>query len=193
MLSVVSDLVQARKAPLVEEGCSLWHLELSTEAKAAFTEIFRAYAPLGYMDTRDLSLYLDKSNPAANKLSSTHARTILLRFGSGSDSRLTLDNFLSYYAESAFMSPKDVWQHLHTHGYGTDLQKGATRAVDQRLPEEPLELPPISEQCLRMQDLYDTPAMELAEGAVTAIAKRASFKNELSSRQVMRFEQFHQM
>ena len=174
---------QIKKLPLVEDGASSWHLELTPAAKVAFTDIFKTYAPHGGMDARDLGLYFDKYS-TQTKVSSLQIRSILNRYGSLSDSRLELHGFLSYYAESAFVSPKEVWQHLHIQGYGSDLQKGASQSVEVPLPDTPLELPQLSADCLKLADFYDSAALETSEGAVIAIAKRLTYNQEDLTQQV---------
>jgi hypothetical protein len=119
-----------------------------------------------------------------SKYTTSQLRNIIVRYNPTFDDKLTLEGFLAYYAETAFLSPKEVWQHLHAEGYANDLRQQGERAADFVLPKDVLELPPLSAECLLMPIMYGSTALDTSEGSVLAIAARASYKREEASKQV---------
>ena len=52
-------------------------------------------------------------------------RSILDRFHTNADNRLSLEGFLQYQTDAAWYNPKNVWKDLSAFGYGNNLLRAA--------------------------------------------------------------------
>lgn len=159
-------------------------MELTSEVKAALTHIFERAAPHGSMDVRELGSFFDKCSGQTSKYTNLQLRSIILRYNPTMDDKLGLEGFLAYYAETAFLNPKEVWQHLHAQGYGNELRQDGEGGADAALPKDALDLPALSMECLLMPTFYSSSTLDASEGSVIAIASRVSYKRQDVSKQV---------
>lgn len=189
---------QSRKVSLLEEQPNLWEPELTAEAKDALTVIFNESSRGGSMDARDLMQYWDRIYGNAQKVSMLTVRSMLDRYDTNTEGRLTLEGFLRRYADAAVYNPKSVWQDLSYFGFQNDLTRagGLTQAavvLGSSNPSPPLptdgsrrlHLPEGSSQCLGGLNFYEA-GLEVAEAATVAIAKRVSMSDEKVSGQLLK-------
>lgn len=107
---------QVRKVNLLQEK-SYWESELVPEAREAFTKIFHESCRNGYMETYDVTLYLDKVlGVTGQKSTQVMVRNIMDRMSAHLDNRVYLEGFLAYQTENSTMNPKSVWR-VRTHSF----------------------------------------------------------------------------
>jgi ubiquitin C-terminal hydrolase len=104
---------QSQKVELLNEKVNLWEPELTPEAKEALSQIFKECSHYGGMDARDIIAYMDRVHTAdetAPKITTLQVRSILERYDTLADGRLSLSGFLRYYADTSMYQSKIVWK-----------------------------------------------------------------------------------
>jgi ubiquitin C-terminal hydrolase len=104
---------QKQRVPLLIERTSIWDPELTPEAKEALSIIFKENSHFGGMDSRDIINYMDRiheSDDTVPKVTALQVRSILDRYDTNTDGRLSLNGFLRHYADTALYQPKSVWK-----------------------------------------------------------------------------------
>ncbi len=99
---------QIRKVSLLQDRVVAWDADLVPEAREALSCIFEEVSRDGGMDTHDINRYLDRVGQA--KPAPAQVRSILDRFSTTSDGKLSLEGFLQYHADTASYNPKNVWR-----------------------------------------------------------------------------------
>jgi hypothetical protein len=137
-VAALADVPQVAKKPLLTELGAGWQFErLTPEAERALTIVFREHgrvqnaegsgdgpallsnAHRSSMDMYDFKCYLESTG--ARTPSKYQLQSILATYGE--NSLLDLDGFLRYYRAQALMNPKDVWSHLRSFRFRSDLTR----------------------------------------------------------------------
>ena len=189
------------QVPLLQER-TYWESELVTEAKQAFTNIFNEMSLNGGMDASNMSDYMEKVNGPGQKVTPLQVRSILDRFHTNTDNRLSLEGFLQYQTDQAWYNAKNVWKDLAAFGYGNNLLR-AVPGTQLNHSEESLGggqrleywiiktmIPQSCKTCLLSLGLYET-GMDCSEPSAKAIAKRVctndpEFSSELLKQTMQR-------
>jgi hypothetical protein len=108
-LAALLGVPQMRKVSLLQER-PYWESELVPEAREALTVIFGEMSLNGGMDAHHMSAYMEKVNGPGHKVTPQQVRSILDRFHTNTDGRLSLDGFLQYQTDQAWYNPKSVWK-----------------------------------------------------------------------------------
>jgi ubiquitin C-terminal hydrolase len=196
---------QKQRVPLLIERTSIWDPELTQEARDALSIIFKENSHFGGMDSRDIINYMDRIHEyddTVPKVTALQVRSILDRYDTTTDGRLSLAGFFRHYADTALYQPKSVWkvctplhsqsslspltfvcpQDLKAFGFQNDLTRATgllSEAVD-LTQYPPLKLPSASSTAILSLKFLES-GLECAELVTGAILKRMSWKNpELS-------------
>ena len=113
VIAALLGVPQSQKVHLLNEKANLWEPELTEDAARALTAIFKECAHYGGMDSRDILTYMDRvhaSDETSPKVSALQVRSILDRYDTHTDGRLSLSGFLRYYADTALYQSKTVWK-----------------------------------------------------------------------------------
>jgi ubiquitin C-terminal hydrolase len=114
-LAAVLGVPQIRKVPLLQDH-SIY--ELVPNAQAALTTIFKECSRNHGMDSHDMVKYFERVTAGtAGKPAPQYLRSIVDRFHTLADGRLSLQGFLEYHAELANSNPKLVWRVSVLCGY----------------------------------------------------------------------------
>jgi ubiquitin C-terminal hydrolase len=204
VIAVLLGIPQTRKRPLVEENPKSLLSQLTEEAVAALTIIFKENSTNNKMDFRDVLGYMVKVFHN-QKQANLQARSILDRFGDRNATALYLDGFLLYYVKNSIYNPKLVWKDLHHFGFQNDLKRptisgevcdtagsgalaGALAAVASSYSAVSDHLvsilPPASRDCLLKLGLYEAGMYE-AEACALAVSSRVCFGDEVASQTIM--------
>jgi hypothetical protein len=144
-------------------------------------------------------------NGPGQKVTPLQVRSILDRFHTNSDNRLSLEGFLQYQTDQAWYNAKNVWKDLSAFGYRNNLQRAVPGSAStlSALSEEAhaggmqLEywiiktiIPATCKACLLSLALYET-GMDTSEPSAKAIAKKVctndpEFSSELLKQTMQR-------
>jgi ubiquitin C-terminal hydrolase len=114
LLEAVATLVgvpQIQKLPLLEEPASdsmYSDYRLTTEATRALTAIFQENSRQSGMSPPDISKYLEGCNTSPQTVSTFQIKSLLQKYDTLPDGRLSLHGFLSYYRDTALYNQKQV-------------------------------------------------------------------------------------
>jgi hypothetical protein len=105
---------QTRKVNLLQDR-TYWESDLVIEAREALATIFEEMSRDGGMDAHDIVRYFERvggnsSGFGSQKMTAAQVRSMIDRFPTTSDNRLSLEGFLQYHTESASYNPKAVWR-----------------------------------------------------------------------------------
>jgi hypothetical protein len=189
------NIPQKQRVSLLIERTSVWDPELTPEVKEVLAIIFKENAHYGGMDSRDIINYMDRvheSDDTVPKVTTLQVRSILDRYDTNTDGRLSLTGFLRYYADTALYNPKSVWkvpscsytplthrQDLKAFGFQNDLTRAGTLLTDTSITVEelqPLSLPPASREALLSAHFLEI-GLESAETVTGTIVKRVCWKD----------------
>lgn len=109
-----------------------WHLftddsnvELTPAVITALTTMFFESSHNEGMDSRDIYNYMDKihknDDVSTPKVTNVQVRSILDKYETTTDGRLSLAGFLDYYAETAKTYPRSVWKDLKAFNFQSNL------------------------------------------------------------------------
>jgi len=181
VLAALLGVPQTQKVNLLNEKSNIWEPELTQAARDALTIIFEEVSHAGGMDSRDILAYMDRvhgCDGSTPKLTTLQVRSILDRYDTTADGRLSLSGFLRYYADTAHYQPKSVWKDLKAFNFLNDLSRSAGPLADSGLAVQmsqnahsKLSLPKNSRICLLNISIFEV-GLEAAEVATVAIAQR---------------------
>ena len=147
-------------------------------------------------------MFLQQVNGPGQKVTPLQVRSILDRFHTNSDNRLSLDGFLQYQTDQAWYNAKNVWKDLSAFGYRNNLARNVPGSTSNQSEEAQAGgaqlqywiiktiIPPTCKTCLLSLSLYET-GMETSEPSAKAIAKKVctndpEFSIELLKQTMMR-------
>eukprot|EP01034_Spumella_vulgaris_P035400 gene35400-43649_t len=199
---------QIRKVNLLQDR-TYWESDLVSEAREALTAIFEETSRDGGMDAHDIVRYFDRvggnsSGYGSQKMTASQVRSMIDRFPTTSDNRLSLEGFLQYHTESASYNPKAVWRDLHAFGFKNNLSRNMSVAAHRGVLEdsmvsgasypsmlddsmmneieteeasgEALRITDRCRECLLRFSLYEA-GMSPSEASTKAIARRVCFND----------------
>ena len=110
-LAAVIGVPPVQRANLLEERPGSGDYELTLDAKNALKTIFMECSQGGTMDAKDLANYFERIHTnTGTKVAQLQIRSILDRYETNAEGKLTLEGFLHRYMDSAIYQPKVVWQ-----------------------------------------------------------------------------------
>ena len=132
----LSEFVQKRKGIVMAEKKNMDdipkvplllypQMELTEQAKNAFTEIFGRFSKNGKMVKEDLESFI-RVTTGVPDMRSGDARVdkLLTKYDRDNDKILQIADFLQFYLDSLLSNKEDtVWKNLYRHGYRNDLKK----------------------------------------------------------------------
>lgn len=180
-IGALLNIPQKQKVPLLVEKSNIWDPELTDEAKEALTIIFNESSHFGGMDSRDIINYMDKihdSDDSVSKVTPLQVRSILDRYDTTTDGKLSLAGFLRYYADTALYQPKSVWKDLKAFNFQNDLTRASGILNELTDPSffVPPELPQHSRNALLSLFVIEV-GLEFAENIAVGILKRLCWKD----------------
>ncbi|CAM9145531.1 unnamed protein product [Chrysoparadoxa australica] len=123
---------QGHKAELLEEVAMdrssptlsgyLQVAQLRPAAREALTAIFQDHAIAGGMDTADILRFMQSCGVTHN-MNEFQLRSMLAKYDTLPDGRLSLEGFLNYYKDTATVNPKQVWSDLYSQGFQSNLER----------------------------------------------------------------------
>lgn len=181
---------QIPKQALLKDKLNKWEPELSEEARLALTTIFEESAPGGCMDARDIQNYMKKvrydEGSAHNDLTTFQVRTLLDRYDTTFDGKLTLSGFLKYYSDTAVNNSKSVWKDLAVFGYRYDFARFAKESENHDISDlPPLNISQLTIHSLNNFTLYEI-GMEVSEASAAATLRRVCFNNNVVSLSIIK-------
>jgi len=185
---------QVKKAPLLEESSSFYQQsELTKEARLALTTIFKEQCrqhilPLG-MEMQDIMKYMEQCHHNTQNITTFHLKSMLQKYDTLPDGRLSQEGFLQYYRDTAAVNPKQVWQDLYQFNFRSDLKRGGPELASSAAgilfdDRDHVALAPLSEAPLGMFAFYDN-CFEQVEGTAQAILVCACQENMSISRMLI--------
>lgn len=184
---------QIQKVPLLEEPSehhtSAQDYRLTPAATAALMNIFAQYARNGTMGMHEILRYLEACSGGVSSQAVSHfqIKSMLQKYDTSAENRLTQNGFLTYYRDTAVYSAKSVWQDLHVHGFRNDLSQGRMGAdydiVElSSLPR--LMLPNLSQLTLSLASFY-VPLFDVLWNETTGILVRVCTENMETSDRII--------
>mmetsp|Transcript_24439 Transcript_24439/g.56365 ORF Transcript_24439/g.56365 Transcript_24439/m.56365 type:complete len:3222 (+) Transcript_24439:123-9788(+) len=191
-IAALVDVHQVTKAELLE--CDDYQrADLTPGAKAALAAVFAdncgQLGPMAGMGQNDLAAYLEQCGSASSNIR-FQVQSILAKYDTTNEGRLSQAGFFSYYCESALTRPKEVWHNLHAAGFRNDLtrgdmsQQGGAQPLDEIMQRPSLSLPPVSMEALTSFTFYQA-ANDSGGGGDGPILQRVCLNDNGASQTIL--------
>lgn len=186
-MAAVLGVPQLRKVNLLQER-SYWETELVPDAREALTIVFKESSRMGGMDAHDIGAYFDRvhgtntGTATGHKMTPLQIRSLLDRFPTNPDGKLSLEGFLQYHADTASYNPKHVWRDLHAFGFRNDLSRAAqTVEVTSASAEESEENKEETEEVAPLEAVEEAEELRITDNCRACLSNIALYEIGLAA------------